>query len=548
MVPRREKRAVCRRLGTACFAMFTCGAEISVDHGSWSDRVAGYPLPPLLYIEPRVFSDYTACDPYSFRTVSRQGHLWKWYPTILLLSRRETQPFADAADRFGRVRCAWPGQALEKARAELGESFDESIGSLCTYHNASLSGLRVSPDVHKECGGLPLGVIIAPDAQALSPSEITRLRKDMLEEFPGAPTSYHSMAAHDVVEEHALQWRFGTEYSQDNKCSHTCCVECGYCAYPDVLDLLWLLKEFLAKRPSLSASAHGCVHARVGRGATTNFLNFGCGSLEAHDPLSSFIFGRDARPVMGLCVDLNETRLAEAREKLSAAGVDGVDLQHLALSPDPHALDKLLATAESRCLLPIDIFKVDVDSFDIELAVRTLSSLEQRVGYKHLPVAVIVEFNPILPPPVEVLTRFVRPMTEGPTNYRRGCLNSLSGAVAQLSQLGYRLHRLVYNDLVFVHERAAQDATGETFVAQDEWACYLESLLLLRPQDARAVKHWLLSNDPVSLQEDVIRYCTAHQIREHAAHAAKAVAEAGAMKSELILSTEVSISALKSGL
>jgi len=245
--------------------------------------------------------------------------------------------------------------------------------------------------------------------------------------------------------------------------------------------------------------------------------------LESHDPLSSFIFGRDARPVMGLCVDLNETRLAEAKEKLSAAGVDGVDLQHLALSPDPHALDKLLATAEARCLLPIDIFKVDVDSFDIELAVMTLSNLEQRVGNNNLPVAVIVEFNPILPPPVEVLTRFVRPMTEGPTNSRWGCLNSLSGAVVQLSKLGYRLHRLVYNDLVFVHERAAQDALGENFVAQDEWACYLENLQLLSPEDAHMVKHWLLSDDPVSLQEDVIRYCAAWLRDDYAARARKAL-------------------------
>merc|ERR1712110_611687 len=119
----------------------------------------------------------------------------------------------------------------------------------------------------------------------------------------------------------------------------------------------------------------------------------------------------------------------------------------------------------------------------------------------------------------------------------RGVYNSLSAAVAQLWQLGYRLHRLAYLDLFFVHEAAVQDVKGEASVAQDEWACYLENLIFMRPGDAGRIRSWLLTKDLASMQADVMRYVMEASLR-------KTLREPSSVSSPVTLGVELGISAV----
>lgn len=496
--------------------------------------MAAHVLPPLLYLQRGEVSDSAACTtPTKMQVVSRMGHVWTTFSAVVIwpdvAGRRSVRTILSMLDRFGRVRCAMPGRGRDLGRAVLGERHTSNIASFCTWHNASLPHLRIAAELKALCKA-PLGVLAPPDVDLLDPQEVNELRPIISLAFPGHPDDPHSAAAHDVVEQRALKWRWGTVSLAESSCTRGCCVECGFCAYQDQLDLPWLLGDLLLRRirrrSELGNPGGCCSTGTASSPAPLNFLNFGCGALEEYDPLAAFIFGREPWPVQGLCVDMSEAKIAEASSRLQSAGVAGVALLRFTLSPDPASLSEVLRAGEERCLFPIDVLKVDVDSFDVELAVATVAELHRRGGADMLPAVLVVEVNPLVPPPFELLTHFSQPLGGRAARQAYGSLNSLSAAIAQLWAFGYRLHRLAYLDAVFVHEAAAVRSGMSTFGAQDEWACYLQSVMFWDPGERRRAQGWLLSTDQQAAESEILQQCHRYLLRK-AAESVSVAAEDG---------------------
>eukprot|EP00929_Paragymnodinium_shiwhaense_P044739 TRINITY_DN22939_c2_g1_i2.p1 TRINITY_DN22939_c2_g1~~TRINITY_DN22939_c2_g1_i2.p1 ORF type:complete len:486 (+),score=74.49 TRINITY_DN22939_c2_g1_i2:108-1565(+) len=413
-------------------------------------------------------------------------------------------------DRFGRMRCTYDPSHYSRGGQDFVRAGNEPESALCTVLNVTRKNVAFDSGL-TECGWFDPhvgAIVLLPYREPLEPQEIDQFRPLLHEAFAGPASSHYSAKAHDNIEKAALQWRWGTFYDPTSSCHDNCCVECGDCRYPHEFNLPWLMGDLLEKRSAMhKEAARAGLHPTCRRPSESekdvvNILNFGCSELESHDPTYSLMHGRFGKDIRGPCVDLNETRLAEARRSLDEAGLTGVEVQQMYLTPDLEAMRSLVADPQN-CWSPLDILKVDVDSFDVELAVVALRAIELEKGRDGLPIAVFVEFQPATPPPIQVLTRHVQPMLRADASRRVAfahfqgtvALNSMSAAVSQLWDLGYRLHRVSDIDLLFLNKEMARKLGRSDFEAQDEWACYLEQVRFSIPAHVHTARRVLASPD-----------------------------------------------------
>lgn len=446
-------------------------------------------LHPMLYLDLR--EDEVGCAASDLRLVSRVGHVWKVLSPIHVLfamgkRRAQSVSVARFADSRDRVRCTTDGIGFQNAIAmhchmtasglpEFPEACRTAMRhfspGFCKWYNVSKHGMLSSPRLEKQCG-MALGVTTSIEFEIMGEADVDRMRPSITQAFSKYRRELHWVSMHNTVESRALRYRYGKFFSSQSDCLVSCCVECRRCTQHDQIDLLWLLRDLLPASKARQRRLFPTLPAS--NNVTLRLLNYGSGALEGTDPMTAIILDQRDWFVEGLCVDANPSRLVEAEEKIIEAGVHGMKVKHSILSADVAAITEIIDDSPALRHAPLDILKVDIDSIDLELTIATLRIIEQRSGADYLPLVVVIEFAPSIPPPFQVLTRDWRPMLSGRAMpLREGVLNSLSAIVAQLWPFGYRLHRLGYLDLVFVREAVAREENVQGFDAQDEFACYL---------------------------------------------------------------------------
>jgi len=113
----------------------------------------------------------------------------------------------------------------------------------------------------------------------------------------------------------------------------------------------------------------------------------------------------------------------------------------------------------------VDILKIDIDSFDVDVLHAALNEITASV--------IIVEFEFQVPPPFSWTRHFTtRPAPTWASMYPA----SLSYFVEMLGGLSFFLYKANHNDAVFIHADVAElftDVDDRLEFPIDEWACYL---------------------------------------------------------------------------
>lgn len=224
-------------------------------------------------------------------------------------------------------------------------------------------------------------------------------------------------------------------------------------------------------------------------------VNFGCRDFGPGDPIFSLL---DQTALKGLFVDADGYEAQRARQRL--------------LGHKVHTLHVFLTPQSTRSLLsehvgagPVDILKVDVDSFDISILDAALSVLQARV--------VMAEYNLAIPPPFRYAQQYADDVAgtsnSGPAAaLRRGMFGaSISYLVEFFALRGYLLLKMNHADTVWIHRSLAAQFSDDNAFLQfpvDEWACYLQARLppnndlswWLPPEYRRDyTREWLLERD-----------------------------------------------------